>query len=196
MARWNLQVALELVSWLQENHPARWKKLHRNLGLRERELANWQHVIDRIYISYDPQTKLVEQFDGYFKRKDINLTSMEDRTESVQALLGIEGVNETQVLKQPDILMLMYLNPDLFDAETIRINYDYYTCRTDHTFGSSLGPSIQAIMACRVSNPAAYEHFMRAARADLYDGRQGTGFRCLAGGLGGGGIWFCWSAAF
>jgi trehalose/maltose hydrolase-like predicted phosphorylase len=187
MARWNLQTALELVCWLREHHPARWKKLHGSLSLRERELTNWQHIVDRIYISYDPQTKLVEQFDGYFQRKDINLTGIIDRTESVQAILGIEGVNETQIIKQPDVLMLMYLHPDLFDAETIRINYDYYTRRTDHTFGSSLGPSIQAIMACRVDNPDAYEHFMRAARADLNDvrGNAGDGVH----GASAGGLW-------
>jgi kojibiose phosphorylase len=187
MARWNLQTALELVHWLQEHHPARWKKLHGSLGLRERELANWQHVIDRIYVPYNPQTKLMEQFDGYFQREDIDLAGMEDRTESVQAILGIEGVNETQVLKQPDVLMLMYLLPNLFDAETVRINYEYYTPRTDHTLGSSLGPSIQAIMACKVNDPAAYEHFMRAARADLFDvrGNAGDGIH----GASAGGLW-------
>ncbi len=187
MARWNLQTALELVHWLQEHHPARWKKLHGSLGLRERELANWQHVIDRIYVPYDPQTKLLEQFDGYFQRKDINLAGMEDRTESVPDILGIEGANETQALKQPDVLMLMYLLPNLFDAETIRMNYDYYTPRTDLTFGSSLGPSIQTIMACKVSDPAAYEHFMRAARADLFDvrGNAGDGIH----GASAGGLW-------
>lgn len=187
MVRWNLQTALELVHWLQEHHPARWKKLHGSLGLRERELANWQHIIDRIYVPYNPQTKLMEQFDGYFQREDIDLAGMEDRTESVQAILGIEGVNETQVLKQPDVLMLMYLLPNLFDAETVRINYEYYTPRTDHTLGSSLGPSIQAIMACKVNDPAAYEHFMRAARADLFDvrGNAGDGIH----GASAGGLW-------
>ena len=54
----------------------------------------------------------------------------------------------------------------------MRANYAYYNARTDHTFGSSLGPAIQAIMACRVGDPGAYEHFMRAARADLYDVRH------------------------
>ena len=187
MVRWNLQTALELVHLLQEHHPARWKKLHGSLGLRERELANWQHIIDRIYVPYNPQTKLMEQFDGYFQRDDIDLAGMEDRTESVQAILGIEGVNETKVLKQPDVLMLMYLLPNLFDAETVSINYEYYTPRTYHTLGSSLGPSIQAIMACKVNDPAAYEHFMRAARADLFDvrGNAGDGIH----GASAGGLW-------
>ena len=187
MARWNLQTALELVRWLKQHQPSRWKKLSRSLALKESELADWQHVIDCIFISYDPSTKLVEQFEGYFHRSEVDLAAMEGRTESMQSILGIEGVNETQVLKQPDVLMLMYLLPDLFDAEAVDINYQYYTPRTDHTFGSSLGPSIQAIMACKVGDPAAYEHFMRAARADLFDvrGNAGDGIH----GASAGGLW-------
>ncbi|MGH2543165.1 MAG: hypothetical protein ACRDIB_10220, partial [Ardenticatenaceae bacterium] len=54
----------------------------------------------------------------------------------------------------------------------IRTNWAYYNPRTDHTYGSSLGPAITAIMACEMGEPdVAYEHFMRAARADLYDVR-------------------------
>lgn len=171
--RWNLQAALELRDWLDKNHPVQWKKINRRVKLTPKEIIKWQHVIDNIYLSFDPQTKLVEQFEGYFQRRDISLPELEPRTESVQSLFGIEGVNETQVLKQPDVLMLMYLMPELYDFETVKANYDYYNARTDHTFGSSLGPAIQAIMACRVGDVgAAYEHFMRAARADLYDVRN------------------------
>jgi kojibiose phosphorylase len=113
---------------------------------------------------------------------------MEPRTESVQVIFGIEGTNETQVLKQPDVLMLAYLLPELFDKKSLQVNYDYYTPRTDHTYGSSLGPSIQAIMACRVGKQEdAYEHFMRAARADLRDvrGNAGDGIH----GASAGGVW-------
>jgi kojibiose phosphorylase len=150
-------------------------------------MRQWQFVSDHIYLPYDPQTRLVEQFEGYFQRKDIDIPAMEPRTESLQVIFGIEGVNDTQILKQPDVLMLMYLLPDLYDFETIKANYAYYTARTDHTFGSSLGPSIQAIMACRVGDPGAYEHFMRAARADLYDVRSNAGDGIH--GASAGGLW-------
>ena len=172
LARWNLQAALELQNWLDTERALVWKKINRRVQLKPQELETWRHVIDHIYLPYDPQTKLVEQFEGYFRRKDVNLAELEPRTESVQSLFGIEGANETQVIKQPDVLMLMYLLPDLYEFETVKANYDYYNARTDHTFGSSLGPSIQAIMACRVGDPGAYEHFMRAARADLFDVRN------------------------
>jgi kojibiose phosphorylase len=131
---------------------------------------------------------LIEQFDGYFERQGVDLKAYADRTASMQALLGIEGVNQTQVLKQPDVLMLFYLLPEAFDEKTVRVNYDYYTPRTDHTFGSSLGPAIQSIMACRLGElEDAYEHFMRAAHADLYDvrGNSGDGIH----GASAGGLW-------
>ena len=172
LAHWNLQTALELKDRLEREHPAEWKRINRRVHLKQDEVSRWQHVIEHLYVPFDPQTRLVEQFEGYFQRRDVDLKALEPRTESVQSLFGIKGANETQVIKQPDVLMLMYLLPELYDPETVRANYAYYNARTDHTFGSSLGPAIQAIMACRVGDPGAYEHFMRAARADLYDVRH------------------------
>ena len=84
--------------------------------------------------------------------------------------------------------MLMYLLPELFDQQSLQANYDYYTPRTDLTFGSSLGPSIQAIMATRLGSlDDAYENFMRAARADIQDvrGNAGDGIH----GASAGGLW-------
>ena len=188
MARWNLRTAFTVIEWLKENAPQDWQRLRRRLGLKPSELKAWQEVIDQIFIPYNPRTKLIEQFKGYFQLKDVDLTSLEPRQESVQALFGIEETNQTQVLKQPDVLMLLYLLPDEFDYETLQVNYAYYTPRTDHTFGSSLGPSIQAIMAARMGDKtAAYEHFMRAARADLFDvrGNAGDGIH----GASAGGLW-------
>jgi kojibiose phosphorylase len=187
LARWNLQTALELYHWLKDQHPSEWKKLKRRIKFDEKELAKWQHVIEHIYIPFDEQTRLVEQFEGYFQRRDVDLAELEPRTDSVQALFGIEGANATQVLKQPDVLMLMYLLPELYDHETLLANYAYYNARTDHTFGSSLGPSIQAIVACKAGDPGAYEHFIRAARADLFNVRNNAGDGIH--GASAGGLW-------
>ena len=104
----------------------------------------------------------------------------------MQALLDIEGCAQTQILKQPDVLMLQFLLPDRFTREQVRVDYDYYDPRTDHEHGSSLGPSISAIMACRVGDSqGAYEHFMRAARADLLDVRHNAGDGIHAASAGG-----------
>src|SRR5690349_11999195 len=57
-ARWNLQTALDLKRWLEENNPAPWKRINRRVHLTSPEEKKWQHVIDHMYLSYDPQTKL------------------------------------------------------------------------------------------------------------------------------------------
>jgi kojibiose phosphorylase len=106
----------------------------------------------------------------------------------MQSILGIEGVAETQVIKQPDVLMLAYLLPDVFDAATLAANYAYYSARTDHAYGSSLGPAIQALLAARTgAADDAYRHFMLAARADLGDvrGNASDGVH----GASAGGLW-------
>jgi kojibiose phosphorylase len=187
MAQWNLETALEALTWLQRHDPARAAELTERLDLSPARLAHWREVIDRLYVPRSPEG-IYEQFDGYFQRRDIDLASLEPRTRSVQEVFGIEGANATQLIKQPDVLMLMYLLRDDFSEPALHCNYAYYTPRTDHTFGSSLGPAIQAIMACRVGRPdEAYEHFMRAARADLHDVRGNA--RDGIHGASAGGTW-------
>jgi kojibiose phosphorylase len=188
LARWNLNLGMQLANWLEKEHPQDGRTLFERLALTEAERQHWQQVATALYCPFDPHSKQIEQFDGYFARRDVDLAALEPRTRSVQALLGIEGANQTQVLKQPDVLMLIYLLPELFDEETRRANYAYYTPRTDHTYGSSLGPSIQAILACRMgSMEEAWEHFQRAANADLHDvrGNAGDGIH----GASAGGLW-------
>ena len=115
----------------------------------------------------------------------MDLAALEPRTRSIQEIFGIEGANDTQVLKQPDVLMLLPAARRVL-RRAVRVNYDYYDPRTDHTYGSSLGPAIQAIMACEVGRPEdAYVHFIRAARADLRDARGNAGDGIHAASAGG-----------
>lgn len=193
MAQWHLETALEVLGWLHREHPAKHAELVAALDLTSERLAHWRDVIDAMFIPIDPETGLMEQFSGYFDLEDADSAALRDpkRTKSMQSLLGIEGCAETQILKQPDVLMLQYLLPGRFTPEQVRVNYDYYDPRTDHEHGSSLGPSISAIMACRVGDAeGAYQHFMRAARADLLDVRHNASDGIHAASAGG-----LWQAA-
>jgi len=192
MARWHLLKAIECLAWAEAAISpaalAQGKELITRLNITPDERTNWQNVADKIYIPYDPDTHLIEQFQGYFQRRDVEIKDYAHLKLSMQVILGIEGATETQVLKQPDVVILQYLLPELFDEQTIQANYAYYTPRTDHVYGSSLGPAIQAIIACRVGRPEeGYEHFLRAAHADLYDvrGNAGDGIH----GASAGGLW-------
>ncbi|MDQ4076049.1 MAG: beta-phosphoglucomutase [Chloroflexota bacterium] len=172
MVRWHLQTALRLLDWLDENVPEQAEALREKLGLTPTRLEQWRDVIARIWILEDEESGLMEQFEGYFALQDPNLADFEPRTRSMHEILGIEGANAAQIIKQPDVMMLLFLMRDQVTMEQIRVNWNYYDPRTDHTYGSSLGPAITAIMACEMGElDVAYEHFMRALRADLYDVR-------------------------
>jgi kojibiose phosphorylase len=186
MAQWNLQTALDVLNWLEAHVPAQAEALRVQLDLDAARLTRWRDVIAKMYLPV-ASNGLVEQFTGYLQRKDVNLAALEPRMVSVQQVFGIEGTNATQALKQPDVLMLFFLLRGQC-AEPLRVNYDYYTPRTDYSYGSSLGPAIGAIMACEVGDAeVAYEQFMRGARADLYDvrGNAGDGIH----GASAGGVW-------
>ncbi|MGB8984890.1 MAG: glycoside hydrolase family 65 protein, partial [Anaerolineales bacterium] len=185
MAQWNLQTALKMLEWLKQRAPEKAQELIERLDLNEERLNKWREVIAKIHLHIEP-SGLIEQFEGYYQRKAVDLAALEPRARSAQEVFGIEGCNETQILKQPDVLMLQYILRDHYSDESVRVNYDYYEPRTDHTYGSSLGPSIMTIMACDVGKPDdAYEHFIRAVRADLRDVRGNAGDGIHAASAGG-----------
>ena len=188
LVQWHLETALETLAWLRREHPDNAAELEEQLDLSPERLAHWANIIGCLYILHDPETGLMEQFEGFFELEDIDWQALEPRRRSVQSLLGIERANQVQTLKQADVLMLLYLLGDRYDLETKQVNWDYYAPRTDHTYGSSLGPAVHAILACELDMPeVAYGHFRRAALVDLEDvrGNAAEGIH----GASAGGVW-------
>jgi trehalose/maltose hydrolase-like predicted phosphorylase len=187
LARWNLEAALEALAWLRREYPEKAAELESRLDLTPGRLAHWADVIGCLYVLHDPETGLMEQFEGFFDLNDVDLADYEPRSTSMQFLLGIEETQRYQVIKQPDVLMLLYLLADRVDPKVLRVNWDYYTPRTDLTYGSSLGPAIQALLAAWLGEPeVAHGHFLHAARTDLEDVRGNTAegiHAATAGGL-------------
>lgn len=176
MARWNLQFGLEILEWLKKGSPTQATELEQRLELTPPKLDHWRHVIDHLYLGFDPQTGLYEQFEGFFKRQRVDLSTYEPRTESMQAILGIEKTQQLQILKQPDVLMLLYMMNANSSKEILERNFAFYTPVTDSSYGSSLGPPIQAILATRVGDvKTAYDLFRLSAKTDLVDVRGNSG---------------------
>jgi kojibiose phosphorylase len=175
LVKWHLLLALDIMAWLRQRDPAKAAELTERLGLTPTTFDHWRHIVDKLYIGRAPDGQVFEQFEGYFARRDVDLATLEPRDRSVQSLLGLKATNETQVLKQPDVLMVLYLLSGEFDEATLRANWDYYTPRTDLTHGSSLAPGIQAILASRLGDPElAYRFYRQAALIDLQDLRLNT----------------------
>lgn len=192
MVQWHLEKAVFIDNWLQDKYPEKADQLDKKLHLTAEIRHRWQEIIAKIWIPYNPETGLIEQFDGFFQLEDINLVDYEPRKRSLQAILGIEGANKLQVLKQPDVLMLLYLMRTSRDfpyhQKTLQTNWNYYAHRTDITYGSSLGAAIHAILAADLGKTTeAYDWFMQAAMVDLKDLRGNT--QDGIHGASAGGVW-------
>jgi beta-phosphoglucomutase len=181
----HLRAAVEVGQWLVRANRDRARDLLGDDVDAASELAGFTHVADRIHLQFERRNSVIEQFAGYFHLRRIDLDQYADRLHSMQYILGMAGVAETQVIKQPDVLMLAPILPEVLSHDELRANYGYYTARTDHSYGSSLGPAIHALIAARSGRvEEAYEHFLRAARVDLADIRGNTlhGVHCASAG--------------
>ncbi|MEA5517183.1 beta-phosphoglucomutase [Nodularia sp. UHCC 0506] len=192
IVQWHLEKALVVDDWLHQNFPERAQELEDKLQLTAEIKTHWEDIVAKLWIPYDAETGLIEQFEEFFQLEDVNWNDYEPRTRSMQGILGIEKTNKLQVLKQPDVLMLLYLMRELgdfpYNQKSLQANWDYYAPRTDITYGSSLGPAIHAILASDLGKSAeAYERFMQAAMVDLEDvrGNAADGIH----GANAGGIW-------
>ena len=189
MATWHLRLAGRVLSWLEAEWPADALRLRVQLGIDADRQREWANVADKMFQPHWREGVL-EQQSGFFDLTDVDFTVARDpaRKQSMQQIYGIEATHHTQNIKQPDVMMLAYLLPELFTRDQFLANYRYYDPRTDHELGSSLGPAISAIITCRAGDTsAAYRHFQRAAQADLVDVR---GNACDGiHGASAGGLW-------
>ncbi len=175
MARQNIIDALSDLNWLQRTAPAKARELVQTLNLTDERLQHWNDVIEKLRIPQDPQTKVFEQFDGFFHLEDLDQSQYKGRKDSYQGIMGIHAVQKYRIVKQADVLMLLTVLNQQFDLETKRANWDYYYPITDHDYGSSLTPAFHVILACELGlAEASYKQFILGGLVDLENLRGNT----------------------
>ncbi len=189
MAQWNLERGAEVARLLAERWPDRWHALAARLDLRLEETEAWLDVAARMYTGLDPSTGLVEQFRGYLALERLDLAPYARRRTPMTVLLGRDRVARSQVIKQPDVVLLLHLLPGRFSPAMREVNFRFYDARTDH--GSSLSPPIHAAVAARLGDAALAErYFQQTAAIDLENDMGNAAGGVHAGALGG-----LWQAA-
>jgi kojibiose phosphorylase len=184
MAQWNLEAAAEVAENFAERWPDQWQALSLRLGLADEERHAWQRVARDLYTGFNERTGLFEQFQGYFALEDIDITAYATRTAPMDVLLGRERITQSQVIKQPDVVMLVHLLWDRLPPEVRRINFDYYEPRCGH--GSSLSPAIHALVAARLGDTElAGRYFRQSAEIDLANNMGNAASGVHVGALGG-----------
>jgi kojibiose phosphorylase len=189
MAQWTLRHGLETADELQKQHPQRWAALAAQLGLTLAELDEWRQVADGMVTGFDQATGLFEQFRGFYDLREVDLTGHDAAQMTMDVKIGWDELRRSQILKQSDVVMLMFLLWENFPPAVREANFRFYEPRTTHD--SSLSPSFHALVAARLGDMILAERYLRqAARIDLDFTRKGW-----AGATGGvhiaalGGIW-------
>ncbi len=146
-----LFIACGMFLKMKKKYPYVLKLLSDKINLQQSEVKKWKRVIPKIYFSNN-KGNLIEQFSGFFKRKEVKIKKLDENFMPVfPERIALKDVGKTQLVKQADVVLLLYLFCDNFDLKTKKENYYYYAPRTVHK--SSLSPAIYSIVA------VPHEHF-------------------------------------
>jgi maltose phosphorylase len=173
MAQRSFNYALETLAAMKTRAPEKRAALFEALGCSEDELAKWHEMAERMFIPYDPETKLFEQHEGFFDLPHIDVDAIPVTDFPLYHNWSYDRIYRNDMIKQPDVLMFMFLYNQSFTLEQKRANYDYYEPRCIHE--SSLSPSLHSILAMELGRKReALDFFGFATRIDLDDYNRNT----------------------
>jgi len=185
MVRWHLKRAFLLYTYMHKNNASLLDKLVEKIGLIKEEVDTWLIISRNLKLNYNPETRLYEQFDGYFALRDYVIEAFDRKNRPLlPSGVNYRNIQSTQLIKQADVLAMMLLFPNSFTDEEKIANFDFYEKRTVHK--SSLSHCMHAmtgLAAGRRSN--AYRYFMKTALFDLENMHENTALGIHAAAVGG-----------
>ncbi|MBN2696400.1 MAG: glycoside hydrolase family 65 protein, partial [Bacilli bacterium] len=116
------------------------------------------------------ERSVIPQDDTFLHKKEIDIYAYRENAGSQDILKDFsrEQVNELQVLKQADSILLFELFPDDFPDEVVSATYHYYEKRTIHD--SSLSKSTHAIVGFDIKDQElATKYFRESLDVDFSD---------------------------
>ncbi|WP_149204651.1 glycoside hydrolase family 65 protein [Actinotalea subterranea] len=173
MARFNLRRAVQAVRDLERSWPGEHARMVARLHLRPEELDAWTRAADAMAIPYDEGLGINPQDAQFLEREVWDLASTPADRRPLLLYYHPLVIYRFQVLKQPDVVLAMFLRGEDFTPERKRANFEYYDPIT--TGDSTLSAVVQAIMAAEVGYHAlALRYFEDALYVDLADLHRNT----------------------
>ena len=151
---------------------ARRKALESALRITPDEPVQWKRATEGM-IFPQPVQGVLEQHDGYFRLPHTDVHGIPGEEFPLYEHWSYDRIYRTDMIKQPDVLMAMFLYPGDFSPAELRANYAYYEPRCIHE--SSLSPSVHAIIAAALGLKEDSLRFFRfATRMDLDNYNRNT----------------------
>jgi alpha,alpha-trehalose phosphorylase len=160
MAARNLRTAAALAV----RHPQRAAELE----VDEEEIASWRDAANAMVVPYDEEIGVTSQSDSFTRYRHWPF----ERTRADQYPLMLHFpyylLYTSQVIKQADLVLALWLCGDQFDGEQKARDFDYYERITVRD--SSLSACVQGVMAAEVGHLSlAYDYFAETSFIDLRD---------------------------
>ena len=172
MGERTLRYAADALHELRAREPEAYEALCEKTGFYEAEARRWIEIADNMDLPID-QNGLIEQHDGYFDLPHTDIDAIPVTDFPLYDHWSYDRIYRTDMIKQPDVLMMLYLYNSSFSEQVKRINYDFYQPRTIHE--SSLSPAIHSILAAELDRmDEAIGFFGFATRLDLDDYNRNT----------------------
>lgn len=189
MAHWNMQKAMEYYHLLKDTKPEIFDRLNNKLHLEE-AYGQWKEGCAKIYLPVPTEENVLPQDDRYLSCRDIDLSKYkaQDHVGGIMRDYNLEQINQIQVSKQADVLVLFFLLEDIFAKEVKKASWEHYEARTLHD--SSLSLSTHSVLAADMGEQElAYDLFRKAAAIDLgpFMGSSDQGIHAASFG----GVWEC-----
>jgi maltose phosphorylase len=173
MAKKTFDYTLEVLKEMKEKAAFKYNELKKKTGFTEVELQSFKNCSDNMLILFDEKSNIFEQHEGYFDLPHIDVDSIPVEDFPLYNNWSYDRIYRSDMIKQPDVLMFMFLYNQEFSLECKRANYEYYEPRTIHE--SSLSPSIHSIFAAELQkHEEAFNFFGFATRMDLDNYNRNT----------------------
>jgi hypothetical glycosyl hydrolase len=167
MVHFTIKTSIELYDLATKKHWSNFEYLRKSFRLKQR-IDSYKAVVENIYLPKPNEAGIIPQDDTFLSKNCISLEKYKNSDEK-QAILKDytrEQIVNLQVLKQADVVMLLYVLRNRFDGYIKAANWEYYEKRTIHD--SSLSAAVHSIIANDFNHVEhAYEFFRKAAEIDL-----------------------------
>ena len=170
MGRFTFEYAIE--SWKKLSDQGR-ERLQKKLNFNDEELKDWNNKAKHMLIIQDKNTLIYEQHEGFFKLPHVDINQIPVEEFPLYSHWTYDRIYRNDMIKQPDVLMMMLMFNSSFTEKELKANYEYYEPKCIHE--SSLSPSVHSILAAQLKkSDEAAKFFHFATRMDLDNYNRNT----------------------
>ncbi len=163
------------------------------LSVNEEEMASWRDAASRMLIPFDEELRVHPQAEGFTRHRHWHFDGTGSEHYPLLIHYPYYELYRSQVVKQADLVLAMYLCGEHWEPEQKARDFAYYEAITVRD--SSLSANTQAVVAAEVGHlELAFDYFAETALVDLRNLARNTKDGVHLASLGG--AWLAAVAGF